>query len=326
MRRRRIFGILAGSSIFTVLLIILICGIISLDLAPAPTVEFDTTIPEVIINGESPLILKEGDNFNDPGASAVDDDVKIAVVASGKVNTSVPGNYTILYTATDAAGNTGIATRVVTIMPRNTGTIYLTFDDGPGIYTASLLDVLKKYNVKATFFVTGAGDDALLKREYDEGHAIGLHTFSHNYSYIYASIDNFFEDLYKVQDRVKNATGYTSYLVRFPGGSSNTVSSRYDGGQRIMTKLAKEVENRGFAYFDWNITSGDAGGTTTAAGVYQNVINRVIKNGNSVVLQHDIKGFSVSAVENIIKWGKANGYSFKKLDKNSFAAHHGINN
>ena len=212
------------------------------------------------------------------------------------------------------------------VPPKSSGVIYLTFDDGPGAYTAKLLDILKKYDVKATFFVTGTGDDALLTREYNEGHAIGLHTFSHNYAYVYSSINNFFADLYKVQERVKNATGYTSYLMRFPGGSSNTVSARYDGGSRIMSKLTKEVENRGFTYFDWNITSGDAGGTTDSTTVYYNVINRVKEGGSSVVLQHDIKGFSVDAVERIIQWGLANGYTFKKLDSTSPTAHHGVNN
>ena len=212
------------------------------------------------------------------------------------------------------------------IPPKSSGTIYLTFDDGPGAHTARLLDILKKYNVKVTFFVTGAGDDALIAREYNEGHAVGLHTFSHNYAYVYSSINNFFADLYKIQTRVKNITGHTSYLMRFPGGSSNTVSARYDGGTRIMSKLTREVENRGFVYFDWNITSGDAGGATNSTTVYQNVVNRIKEGGNSVVLQHDIKGFSVDAVERIIKWGLNNGYTFKKLDMDSPTAHHGVNN
>ncbi len=210
--------------------------------------------------------------------------------------------------------------------PTPKGTIYLTFDDGPSAYTNELLDILKKYNIKATFFVTGAGSDGLIKREYEEGHAIGLHTLSHNYSYIYSSVDNFFADLYGVQNRVKNITGYTSYLMRFPGGSSNTVSRRYDKGQRIMTKLAAEVQNRGFTYFDWNVSSGDADGATNSETVYQNVVSRIREDKDSVILQHDIKGFSVGAVERIINWGLENGYTFDKLSANSYAAHHSINN
>ena len=203
--------------------------------------------------------------------------------------------------------------------------IYLTFDDGPGPYTAKLLDILKKYDVKATFFVTGAGDNSLIAREYTEGHTVALHSYTHDYSYIYSSIDNYFEDLYNIQARVKNITGSTATLVRFPGGSSNLVSARYDGGIGIMSRLSEELPARGFTYFDWNISSGDAGGATTSSEVYQNVINALSPN-YSVVLQHDIKDFSVDAVEDIIKYGKANGYTFKKLDAGSFTAHHGINN
>ena len=203
--------------------------------------------------------------------------------------------------------------------------VYLTFDDGPGPYTNKLLDILKKYNVKATFFVTGAGDDALLAREYNEGHAIGLHTYTHDYATVYTSVANFFADLYRVQDRVKNATGYTSMLMRFPGGSSNSISAYYDGGTRIMSRLVNEVSARGFTYFDWNISSGDAGGATSSDQVYRNVVDN-LKPTFSVVLQHDIKDFSVDAVERNIKYGQQNGYTFKKLDEASFTAHHGVNN
>ncbi|MBQ9017003.1 polysaccharide deacetylase [Candidatus Saccharibacteria bacterium] len=203
--------------------------------------------------------------------------------------------------------------------------IHLTFDDGPGPYTAKLLDILKKHNVKATFFVTGAGDDALITREYNEGHAVGLHTYTHDYALVYSSVANFFADLYRVQDRVRDATGYTSTLIRFPGGSSNGVSAYYDGGIHIMSQLVGEVSARGFTYFDWNVSSGDAGGATSPDQVYQNVTDN-LKPTSSVVLQHDIKEFSVDAVERIIEYGQKNGYTFKKLDETSFAAHHGVNN
>ena len=213
----------------------------------------------------------------------------------------------------------------VEIEEKTAKVVYLTFDDGPGPYTAKLLDVLKKYNVKATFFVTGAGDDNLLTREHNEGHAIGLHTFTHSYSYLYSNVGDFISDLYRVQERVKNATGYTSTLMRFPGGSSNAVSASYDGGTHIMSRLVNEVTSLGFTYFDWNVSSGDAGGATTSDEVYTNVIEN-LKPEYSVVLQHDIKEFSVDAVERIIQYGQKNGYTFNKLDESSFTAHHGVNN
>ncbi|MBR2803421.1 polysaccharide deacetylase [Candidatus Saccharibacteria bacterium] len=204
-----------------------------------------------------------------------------------------------------------------------TGTIYLTFDDGPGDYTNELLNILARQHVKATFFVTGNGEDEMIAREYREGHAVGLHTLSHNYFYIYSSVDNFFDDLYAVQERVKNITGQTSMLMRFPGGSSNTVSRRYQRG--IMSELTAEVEARGFTYFDWNVLSGDAGETTDTGEVVWRVTS-ALREGENVVLQHDIKDFSVAAVEEIIKFGKDNGYKFDKLSSKSFTAHHGVNN
>ena len=114
-------------------------------------------------------------------------------------------------------------------------------------------------------------------------------------------------------------------LIRFPGGSSNTVSRKYDGGIHIMSLLTKDVQEKGFVYFDWNISSGDAGGTSSSDGVYNNVISH-LKSGSSVVLQHDTKKFSVDAVERIIQYGLNNGYTFKGLDASSPGAHHGVLN
>ncbi|MDO4746932.1 MAG: polysaccharide deacetylase family protein [Candidatus Saccharibacteria bacterium] len=285
----------------------------------------DETPPVITLKGEETMSIAVGTVFSDPGAEANDARSEATLTSEGEVDGNTVGEYTITYTAKDEHNNTATATRTVKVI-EPTGVIYLTFDDGPGDHTARLLDVLAKYNVKATFFVTGAGSDDMIKREYDEGHSLALHTFSHDYSYVYSSVDNFFADLYRVQERVKNITGYTSMLMRFPGGSSNTVSTRYDGGSRIMSRLVNEVESRGFTYFDWNITSGDAGGIYTADGIYERVTGSLKPGGSSVVLQHDIKGFSVDAVERIILFGKENGYIFAKLDNTSFTAHHGVNN
>ena len=210
-------------------------------------------------------------------------------------------------------------------LAKATGVVYLTYDDGPGDYTAALLDILKKYDVRATFFVTGRGTDDLIKREYDEGHTVALHTWSHNYAYLYSSVANYYADLQQVSDRVKNITGEESKLIRFPGGSSNTVSKRYDGRSRIMSTLTRDVEAKGYAYFDWNVDSDDAGRANSADVVYANVINR-LKPGANVVLQHDIKPYSVEAVERIIQWCNDNNYVFEPLTKDSPTVHHGVNN
>lgn len=205
------------------------------------------------------------------------------------------------------------------------GTIYLTFDDGPGEYTDKLLDILKKRNIKVTFFVTGYGDDALIKREYDEGHTVALHTFTHKYNIVYSSVENYFNDLSQVAERVKRITGEDSKIIRFPGGSSNTVSAKYDGPIRIMSVLTQEVLNRGYVYFDWNVDSNDAGNIDSADTVYQNVVSH-LKEGTNVVLQHDVKDFSVDAVERIIEYGLSSGYDFKALEMDSPAIRHGVNN
>lgn len=208
---------------------------------------------------------------------------------------------------------------------RSAGIIYLTFDDGPGEYTAKLLDVLKQYDIKATFFVTGKGVDALIAREHNEGHTVGLHSWSHRYDLIYVSVENFFNDLAMIADRVKRITGVDAKLIRFPGGSSNTVSAKYDGKIHIMSILTEEVQKRGYQYFDWNLASGDAASITTSDGIFTNVAAHLTE-GPNVVLQHDIKEFSVDAVERIIQYGLEHGYTFKPLDINSFPAHHGVNN
>ena len=211
------------------------------------------------------------------------------------------------------------------IPPNGSKIVYLTFDDGPGPYTAQLLDVLKKYDVKATFFVTcnRAQYRNMITRAYNEGHSIGLHTCSHDYSKVYSNEETFFKELQSISDVVKEATGEETKLVRFPGGSSNTVSKKYNKG--IMTRLSQQLTEKGYSYFDWNVSSGDAGETTSTAKVYDNVIWK-LKGNYSIVLQHDIKKFSVDAVERIIQAGKSYGFTFKALDMESPTAHHRINN
>ena len=280
----------------------------------------DDEKPVIKINGSANKTVIVGTSYKEEGATVTDNCSKPDLKTTGSVDTNTLGTYTIKYSATDESNNTTSVERKVTVKNREVGSriIYLTFDDGPGAYTNHLLDVLKKYNVKVTFFVTGKGDDAIIKREHDEGHTVALHSNTHNYSYIYASQNNYFEDLNAVRNRVKRITGVESNIIRFPGGTSNTVS------KISMRELAKEVTNRGFYYFDWNVSSGDAGGTTSSDGVYNNVVNN-LKAGTSVVLQHDIKKFSVDAVERIIQYGLANGYTFKPLTESSPAIRHGAN-
>lgn len=290
----------------------------------APDIE-DTFAPVIDILGGEKLTIAVNSDFVDPGVDAYDIGGEMELKTEGSVDSKTVGEYEIKYIATDDSGNsTEKSRRVRVIQPA--GTIYLTFDDGPSEHTGRLLDVLKKYGVKATFFVTGRGDDNYFKREFDEGHTVALHTNTHNYAYVYSSMDNYFSDLNTISDRVKAQTGVESKLIRFPGGSSNLVSRRYDGRTRIMSRLVNEVTKRGYTYFDWNVDSNDAGGASSADEVYNNVTSRLVRGGDSVVLQHDVKGFSVDAVERIIQFGIDNNFIFKPLDEKSYTAHHGVNN
>lgn len=209
------------------------------------------------------------------------------------------------------------------ITPSNGRVIYLTFDDGPSCYTEKLLDVLDRYGVKATFFVVNNGYVHLLDDIVQRGHTIAIHASCHIYSQIYASEEAYFADMTLMRDIIYAQTGVYTNLLRFPGGSSNTVSCFNPG---IMTRLTRAVEDMGYAYFDWNVDSNDAGGAVTPAAVARNVIAGCKNQQVSVVLQHDTKGYSVDAVESIILWGLENGYTFQALNEFSPVIHHNIAN
>lgn len=200
--------------------------------------------------------------------------------------------------------------------------IYLTFDDGPGPYTEELLDILQRENVKVTFFVTGKAADypEILRRIADEGHTIGLHSFSHDYQTIYSSQEAFYEDLQKLEFLIFEETGLHPKLLRFPGGSSNTVSCFNPG---IMSRLCASVKEQGYLYVDWHVDSKDSVGCRSTEGVLLNMKNGSEQWCDCVILQHDIYAYSVDAVEDFIRWGKAKGYCFAPLTEDGpFAKHH----
>lgn len=287
--------------------------------------------------GDEVLYLNASPDFTDPGFNAYDglgNSMNEYVSVQSDVIPYRAGTYTIIYSLENELGGTVTCTRTVNIsgvaLPETVypseKTIYLTFDDGPGPYTAQLLDILAKYDVKATFFVTGNEKYRdMIGRAYSEGHSIGVHTYSHEYYDIYYSESAFLNDFYKVEDVILEETGSYTSLFRFPGGSSNTISSFNPG---IMSRLSTLMTDMGYKYFDWNVVSGDAGETEKTTEVYENIIDGIRGNSRtySVILQHDIKDFSVAAVEKIIVWGLNNGYRFAALDITSPGVHHGINN
>ena len=294
----------------------------------------DPNMPQLILRGEEEITLTAGTPYLEPGYEAMDigDGLLTSQVeVDGEVNYYRGGTYTLRYHVTDSKGHTTEKQRTVhvqtvpqpeTVMPQGK-VIYLTFDDGPSIYTEKLLDTLKAYNVKATFFVVDSGCYDTMRRIVEEGHAIAIHSIEHDYRTIYASMDAFFEDLYATQAMIYEQTGVKTTLMRFPGGSSNTVS-RFNPG--VMTRLTQAVEAAGFQYFDWNVDSDDAGKAKTTAEVYKNVIGNVGYAPYSIVLQHDTKECSVEAVEKIILWGLANGYTFLPLEPSSPTVHHPVGN
>jgi peptidoglycan/xylan/chitin deacetylase (PgdA/CDA1 family) len=294
----------------------------------------DSTPPRILLTEGLYLRMYAGTSFTDPGFTAEDNadgDLTESVITQGTVNIWFPGCYTLIYSVTDSYGNTTSVKRVVQVDPQSPPVeiepeekvIYLTFDDGPGPYTRQLLAILAKYDAKATFFVVCNKYEDIVSEIAAAGHAVGIHTACHEYRTIYASEEAYFADLQQVQDMILRQTGQTTTLLRFPGGSSNKVS-RFNKG--IMTRLTAAVQAAGFQYYDWNVDSNDAGGAKTATEVYRNVTRSIGSRKVAIVLQHDIKGFSVDAVERILIWGLTNGYTFRALDFSSPGCHHGIRN
>lgn len=299
-------------------------------------IDSDTEKPKIDLVGSNNIYLLLNDKYVEPGYKAYDDcdgDITARVIVSNNVNVNKVGKYQVTYSVMDKYGNEEKVYRTVNIYTNsyinsgiiNNGEIYLTFDDGPNVNTTGkILDILKEENVSATFFVTANGPDYLIKRIYDEGHTIALHTASHDYGYIYSSVDNYLSDLNKVSTRVKNITGVESKIIRFPGGSSNTISKNYSIG--IMGRLTSLVLQQGYKYYDWNVDSKDAGGANTSTQVYNNVINSLSQNRANMVLMHDTKNASKDALREIIRYGKNNGYTFKKITNETYMIRHSVLN
>lgn len=179
--------------------------------------------------------------------------------------------------------------------------VYLTFDEGPSENTAAILDILAEYDVKATFFVVGSEDEeaqALYQRIVDEGHTLGMRSYSNKYSVIYQSEEAFEEDYMKLRDYLHEVTGTEPRYYRFPGGSSNQISNV------PMSSLIDFLNQRGNVYYDWNVSAGDAASMAyTPEEIVANVTEDVVKYKTSVVLLHDSsdKSATVEAVGPLIE-------------------------
>lgn len=192
--------------------------------------------------------------------------------------------------------------------------VYLTFDDGPSARTDEILEILDKYGVKATFFVVGANEEGDLERMQKivaAGHTLAIHSYSHDYKKIYASVEAYLEDFNQMFCQIYEATGVKPQIFRFPGGSVNS----YNVG--IHQQLIAEMTRRGFVYFDWNVANGDAvfskiqpSSTLTA-----NALKGVGTARRAIILMHDssAKTTTVEALPAIIEGYLEAGYSFAAL-------------
>ena len=194
--------------------------------------------------------------------------------------------------------------------------VYLTFDDGPSERTAEILDFLAKKEIKATFFVVGSNlkterGKEILRRIADEGHTIGIHTESHQYRTIYASVEAYLKDFETAYNRVHEITGVKAEIFRFPGGSVNS----YNGA--VYQEIIAEMTRRGFSYYDWNVSSADATGNVTAAAIEKNCLSGVRAHKRSIVLMHDStpKKTTVQALPAIVDTLLEEGYAFAPLSR-----------
>ena len=196
-------------------------------------------------------------------------------------------------------------------------TIFLTFDDGPSQRTAEVLDILKANDIKATFFVTGCGGELgkkMMKRIVDEGHTLAIHTYTHEFKSIYKTVESYLDDFNKIYTLIYETTGVKPTLFRFPGGSKNSFN------KHNYREIIAEMTRRGFDYFDWNLSVGDAVSRTPtpAEKCVSNVLSNSSKCAHGVVLMHDAtpKRTTVEALPKLIEGLRQQGFRFDKLTHN----------
>ena len=227
--------------------------------------------------------------------------------AAATTSTTSAGGYQALYPDFYAP-----QTYSATSSPDNTA--YLTFDDGPSGNTDIILQTLQEENVKATFFVVGtdnADNLARMRRIVQEGHTIGMHSYSHSYKKIYASVEAFLKDMYQVFNLIKDTTGVTPTCFRFPGGSINSYN------KAVYKDIKAEMIRRGFVPYDWNVSSGDASTTKyTPEQLTGYVLNGIGSKSRIIVLMHysSSKENTAQAVRQIIIGIREKGFIFAPLD------------
>ena len=195
-------------------------------------------------------------------------------------------------------------------------TMYLTFDDGPTERTDEILDILKQEGIKATFFVVhydnSSASHARMRRIVDEGHTLAFHAYVHEYKKIYASVESYLEDAYKIFSEIKEATGYTPSLFRCPGGSRN------NHNKAVADEILEEMKRRGFVCYDWNMSVEDSGVNSkedNADVLVSYLMDQVGSRSRGIILMHDASArkATVKALPMIIEQLRNKGYSFAPL-------------
>lgn len=271
------------------------------DLVALSTLKLNTILSQKVIekkdNINANLIKHEATYAKNPS---------VETESNSEINSQSSVDYTKLYP------NLYVKRPSVQTLPPKTA--FLTFDDGPSERTAEILDILKEQNIQATFFVTGKTTDyakTMMKRIVNEGHTIAVHTYTHNFKEIYASVQDYLCDFNNIYNLIYVVTGVKPCIFRFPGGSKNGFNK--DNYREFINEMCR----RGFDYFDWNVSAGDAvSRTPTPVSI---CISNVLKNSANlnacVVLMHDLrpKTTTVKALPEIINGLRAQGFKFDKL-------------
>lgn len=209
-----------------------------------------------------------------------------------------------------------VTTQPASAVPKGAATsqpvVYLTFDDGPSCLTQQYLDILKKHDIPATFFLIGQQVEEMpevVERELKEGHEVGVHTYTHESCDIYQSCEAYYEDVHKVKDLLEEKFRYQPKLWRFPWGSANCYIRSYK--EEIVERLHEEK----MEFADWNVSAEDSVGHPGVESILANVKKDAFRVQDPVVLMHDSGSnrATLDSLEAVITMFEEKGYRFQTL-------------
>ncbi len=203
-----------------------------------------------------------------------------------------------------------------------TKVVYLTFDDGPSSLTGKYLDILKKHNIHATFFLIGQQVEEMpevVERELKEGHEVGVHTYSHESCEIYGTCQAYYEDVNKVRNVLEKKFDYKPSFWRFPWGSANCYIRSY------KEEIVQKLYDQNMEYADWNVSAEDSVGTPSVDSILRNVKKDAFRVQDPVVLMHDSGSnqATLDSLEAVIRLFEEQGYRFETLSQRENCCHFG---